>query len=308
MIVIIAATGDALHILSAQLTLATAALAAVLHAGLRILFPGALQPLGAIKPTAGVLGVHLRLGIDTHLRWLHGVPMTMILTTVDFLRVSAAWLALLATAALAVGLKARLHVLLPSALTELSPGQTLTWILRCLCLAHLQVCGHGILPTQLTLLTTTALANAVHARRHTCRNCRLVLPAQLALLTPHPRSHGTCFRCNRSRCGTDHQQQAEESAGHGSRQLPRWERKFLSQKWIKMRAACATTIHLPEMPGISCVIRFGVPFVPTPLNAVMQCTQKKCKTYLVWNPQNLGTCLYILYLKGSVGQKKYFKT
>ena len=76
---------------SAQLTLlATAALAAVLHAGLRI-FPGALQPLGAIKPTAGVLGVHLRLGIDTHLRWLHGVPMTMILTTaVDFLRVSAA--------------------------------------------------------------------------------------------------------------------------------------------------------------------------------------------------------------------------
>ena len=61
MIVIIAATGDALHILSAQLTLATAALAAVLHAGLRILFPGALQPLGAIKPTAGVLGVHLRL-------------------------------------------------------------------------------------------------------------------------------------------------------------------------------------------------------------------------------------------------------
>ena len=35
--------------------------AAVLHAGLRILFPGALQPFGAIKPTAGVLGVHLRL-------------------------------------------------------------------------------------------------------------------------------------------------------------------------------------------------------------------------------------------------------
>ena len=31
----------------------------------------------------------------------------------------------------------------------------------------------------------------------------------------HPHSRGICFRCNRSRCGTDHQQQAqEESAGH----------------------------------------------------------------------------------------------
>lgn len=193
MIVIITATGDALHIFSAQLTLlATAALAAVLHAGLRILFPGALQALRAIEPTAGILGIHLSLGIDAHLRRLHVFPMTMILTAaVDFLRVSPTQLALLATAALAAGLKARLHVLLPSALTELIPGQTLTWILGCLGLAHLQVGCHGgqhlfrtagldglgILPAQLALLTTAALANRVHAGRHARRNGLLVLPA-----------------------------------------------------------------------------------------------------------------------------------
>lgn len=136
---------------------------------------------------------------------------------------------MLATAALAVGLEARLHVLLPSALTELSPGQTLTWILRCLCLAHLQVRGYGgqdlfstagldglgIFPAQLALLTTTALANVVHARRHACRNGLLVLPAQLTLLTPTAAAfafdaivHGFG--------GAEHQQQAqEEGAGHG---------------------------------------------------------------------------------------------
>ena len=75
-----------------------------------------------------------------------------------------------------------------------SKVQTLTWILRCLCLAHLQVRGYGgqdlfstagldglgIFPAQLALLTTTALANVVHARRHACLTWR-----QMGLETKH---------------------------------------------------------------------------------------------------------------------------
>ena len=75
-----------------------------------------------------------------------------------------------------------------------SKVQTLTWILRCLFLAHLQVRGYGgqdlfstagldglgIFPAQLALLTTTALANVVHARRHACLTWR-----QMGLETKH---------------------------------------------------------------------------------------------------------------------------
>lgn len=59
---------------------------------------------------------------------------------------------------------------------------------------------------------------------------------------------------------------------------------------------------LPQLPGILYVVKFGVPFVPAPWCAIMQCT-KKCKSYL-WNPKNLGTSLY---LNGFVGQKEYFQ-
>lgn len=230
MIVIITALGDALRIFSAQLTLlATAALAAVIHAGLRIRLPSALQPFGAIKPTAGVLGVHFRLGINAHLRWLHPVPMSLGLTAaVDFLRVRTAELALLAAATLAGGLKAPLGALLPVACTELRPGQTHTWILRCLRLTHLQVRSHGgqdlfstagldglgVFSAQLALLTTTTPANGVHARRHACGNGLLVLSAQLTLLTPA--AVALAFDAIvHSFSGTDRQQQAQEkSAGH----------------------------------------------------------------------------------------------
>jgi len=175
-VVLVTAVGDPLNILVAQLALlATATLAGGRHAALGILLPGALEAFSPVQAIARILGFEVFLGILAHLRRIHRVPVVLA-AGVDPLRVFAAQLALLTATAAAAGLKAALHILFPGALEAFSPVQArarscglglarvdlrsyrVHTLLRA---AGLDVAG--IFATQLTLLATTAAAEAVHA-------------------------------------------------------------------------------------------------------------------------------------------------
>ena len=134
--------------------------------------------LALLSTTATALAVETAcdrflLGILADLGRVHRVIM-VITAAGDSPRILTAQLTLLTSTTLAAGLHACLHTLLPNTLEAFS---TIKAITRTLGLAHVDLRRHygqnllrtaglnglGILPTKLTLFTTTALAYGVHA-------------------------------------------------------------------------------------------------------------------------------------------------